>query len=160
MSSEESESSLEDGFDKSSFRCLWRFFFFLIFFFFGTESDDDESDESDEDRSGSRFTFGSYFLLHFELSTDRVIWSSSWVVSNRVPIFSTFSLSNTSLVSNYKSLINFRYANFSLIVSTSPCVSAVLTSLSVGIQTPSWSATLVATLTSLRWPTLSVCMGG
>ena len=40
---------------------------------FGAESDDDESDESDDDRSGSRFTSGSCFSLRFELFTDRDI---------------------------------------------------------------------------------------
>ena len=73
MSSDESESLLEDGSDESSFRCLRRFFFFLLFFFFGAESDDDESDESDDDGSGSRFTSGSCLLLRVELFSDRLI---------------------------------------------------------------------------------------
>ena len=73
MSSDKSESSLEDGSDNSSFRCLRRFLFYLIFFLLGAESDDDESDESDDDGSGSRFTLGLCFSLHFELFTDQVI---------------------------------------------------------------------------------------
>ena len=104
---------------------LTTFFFFLFLFFFGAESDDDESEESDDDGSGSRLTSGLLFLLHFELSTDQVILLlSSRVVSGRVPIFSIFlfdvSRSNTSLVSNSESLINLRYANFSLIVLILP----------------------------------------
>ena len=63
MSSDESESSLEDGSDKSSFRCLRRFFFFLLLFILGAESDDDESEESDDEGSGSRFTLGPFFPL-------------------------------------------------------------------------------------------------
>ena len=49
------------------------FFFFLLFFLLGAESDDDESDESDDDGSGSRFAFGSCFLLRVELFSDQVI---------------------------------------------------------------------------------------
>ena len=67
MSLDESESSLEDGSDESSFRCLRRSFFFLLFFLLCAESDDDESDESDDDGSGSGFTLGLCFLLRFEL---------------------------------------------------------------------------------------------
>ena len=66
----------------------------------------------------------------------------------------------TTLVSNSESLINLRYANFSLMVSTSPCVGVVLTSLSVGLRIPSWSITLVAAMESIGLPTLSVYMGG
>ena len=73
MSSEESESSLKYGSDKSSFRCLRRFFFFVRLFFLALESDDDDSDESDDDSSGSGFISGSYVSLFFELSVDRVI---------------------------------------------------------------------------------------
>ena len=73
MSSDESESSLEDGSDESSFRFLRRFFFFLLFFLLGAESDDDESNESDDDGSGSWFTSSLCFSLRFELFTDRVI---------------------------------------------------------------------------------------
>ena len=58
MSLDESESSLEDGSDESSLRCLRCFFFFLLFFFLGAESDDDESDKSDDGGSGSRLTSG------------------------------------------------------------------------------------------------------
>ena len=114
---------------------------------------------------GSRFTSGSCFLLRFEISVDRVIWLfSSRVVSNRIPKFLLFrfdvSCSNTSLVSNYESLIYLWYANFSLIVSTYPCVGAVLTSMSVGLQIPYRSINLVAVMESIRLPTLSVYMGG
>ena len=138
MSSDESESSLEDWLDESSFQCLRRFFFFVHFLFLALESDDDKSDKSDDEGSGSRFTSGSCFLLSFELSTDRVIsFSSSRIVSSRVRIFSIIqfdvSRSNNSLVSNSESLIYLRYANFLLIVSISPCVGAVLMSLSVGL---------------------------
>ena len=73
LSLDKSESSLEDGYDESSFRCLRHFFFFLLFFFLGAESDDDESDESDDDGSGSRFTLGSCFSLRVELFSDQVI---------------------------------------------------------------------------------------
>ena len=73
MSSDESDSSLEDGSDESSFRFLRRFFFFLLFFLLGAESDDDESDESDDDGSGSMFTLGSYFSLRVKLFSDQVI---------------------------------------------------------------------------------------
>ena len=119
--SESSESSLEDGSDESSFLRLRRFFFFLLFFFFGAESDDDnESNESDGDGSGSEFTFGPCFLqFDVELCSDQLIF-------NRVSISllfsrsSIFSRSNTLLVSKSNSLINLRYANFSLIVSISP----------------------------------------
>ena len=83
MSSEESESSLEDGSDESYLRCLRRFFFFLRFFFFALESDDDISDESDDEGSGSGFTYGSCVYLCFELSVDRV----SLLLSFRVKIF-------------------------------------------------------------------------
>ena len=99
---------------------------FFLFFLLGAESDDDESDESDDDGSGSRFTLGLCLLLRFELFTDRVILSSSsQVISNQVSIFLIFprlifSRSNAFLVSNSESLINFQYANFSLVVSLSP----------------------------------------
>ena len=73
MSSDESESSLEDGSDESSLRCLRRFFFFMHFFSLALESDDDESDESDDEGSGYRFTLGSCVSLCFELFSDRVI---------------------------------------------------------------------------------------
>ena len=73
MSLEESESSLEDGSDESSFRCLRQFFFFLLFFFLDAVSDDDESYESDNDGSWSRFTLGLFFSLRFELFSDPVI---------------------------------------------------------------------------------------
>ena len=70
MSSDESESSLKDGSDESSFRCLQHFIFFVRFFFLALESDDDESKESDDDGSGSEFASGLCFLLFFELSID------------------------------------------------------------------------------------------
>ena len=86
--SDESESSLEDGSDESSFRCLRRFFFFLLYFFFGTESDDNESDESDDDISGYEITFGPCFSqFDVEICSDRVI-------SSRVSISLIFSLSS------------------------------------------------------------------
>ena len=129
----------------------------MRFFFLALLSDDDDSDESDEDGSGSRFTSGSCFFPRFELSTDHVIL----FLSGRVPIFwFDVSRSNTSLVSNSESLIYLRNANFSLIVSISPCVGAILTSLYVGLKIQSWSTILVAPMESIGWPTLSVCMGG
>ena len=67
MSSDESESSLEDGSNESSFQCLRRFFLFLLFFLLGAESDDDISDKSDDDGSGSRFNLCLCFSLRFEL---------------------------------------------------------------------------------------------
>ena len=73
MSSEESESSLEDGSDKSSFRCLRLFSFLLSLFFFALESNGDVSDdESDDEGSGSGFTSGSCLSSCFEISIDRV----------------------------------------------------------------------------------------
>ena len=65
MSSEESESSLEDGSDESSLRCLRHFFFFVIFFFFALESYDDVSDESENEGSGFGFTLGSCSFSFF-----------------------------------------------------------------------------------------------
>ena len=73
MSSDESESLLKDGLDKSNFRCLRHFFFFVRFFLLALESDDDDSDESDDGGSGSGFTFGTCFLLCIDLSTGQVI---------------------------------------------------------------------------------------
>ena len=73
MTSEESESSLEDGSDESSFRCLRRFFFFLRFFFFALESDEDVSDESDDEGSGLWFTSGLCLSSCFDISVDRCI---------------------------------------------------------------------------------------
>ena len=72
MSSEESESSLKDGSDESSFRCLRRFFFFVVFFFFALESDDDVSDKSDDEGSVSGVTSGSCVSSCFELFVERV----------------------------------------------------------------------------------------
>ena len=140
--SDESELSLKDGSDESSFLCLRRFFLFLLFFLLGAESDDDnESDESDDDGSCSEYTFGTCFLqFDVELCSDRVIYSrvsisliflrssifsilcsSIRVILNRVSvslIFSRliFSRSNTLLVSKSESLIYLRYANFSLML--------------------------------------------
>ena len=54
----------------SYFPMLTKFFFFLLFSILGAESDDDESDESYDDGSGSRFTFGLCFLLRVELFSD------------------------------------------------------------------------------------------
>ena len=72
MSLEESELSLEDGSDESSFRCLRHFFFFVLLFFFALESDDYVSDKSDDEGSGYGFTSGSCVSSCFELSVDRV----------------------------------------------------------------------------------------
>ena len=72
MSSEESESSLEDGLDESSFRCLRRFFFFVLIFFFALESDEDVSEKSDDEGSGSGFTSGLCVSSYFEQSVNRV----------------------------------------------------------------------------------------
>ena len=52
-------------------------FLLLVFFFFGAESDDEESDESYDDGSGSKFTFGPCSLLRVELFYDRFICLSS-----------------------------------------------------------------------------------
>ena len=121
---------------------------FLLFTFIsiGAESDDDESDESDDDGSGSEFTFGPLFsqfdvelcfdqvissrvsisLISSQSSTFSIFCSSIRVILNRVSIYlifsrsSIFSRSNTLLVLNSESLINLRYANFSLIVLISP----------------------------------------
>ena len=130
LSSDESESSLEDGSDKSSFRCLRRFFFFLLFFLLGSDSNDDESDESDDYGSGSRFTFGLCFSLLDELFSDRVILnrvsifliflhssmfsirlSSSRVILNRVSIFSIFSRSSIIPPLEYFSIFKLRILN-------------------------------------------------
>ena len=82
LSSEESESSLKDGSDKSSFQWLRRFFFFVLFFFFALESDDNVSYESYDEGSGFGFTYGLYVSSCFELSVDRV----SWLLYSRVTI--------------------------------------------------------------------------
>ena len=103
------------------------FLIFSFLFLLGTKSDDNESDESDDDGSGSSFTFGPCFLLRVELFTDRLIClPSSLLIFNQVSIFlglarsSIFYRSNIFVVSNSESLINLRYANFSLFVSLSP----------------------------------------
>ena len=73
LSSEESESSLEDGSDKSSFQCLRQFFLLLCFFFFDIEYDEDVFDDrSDDCGYGSGFTSGFCLSSFFELSVDRV----------------------------------------------------------------------------------------
>ena len=83
MSSGESESSLTDGSDESSFRCLRRFFFFLLLFFCAHESDDDVSDESDDEGSGSGFPSGSCSFSFFSknsvgrLSSSKTVGSAS-----------------------------------------------------------------------------------
>ena len=59
----------------------------MLFFLLGADYDDDESDESDDDGSGSRFTFGPCFLLRVELFSDQVIL-------NRVSISLIFSHSS------------------------------------------------------------------
>ena len=82
MSSDESESSLEDGSDGSSFRCLRRFFFFLIFFFLALDYDEEVSDESNNEGSGSGFTSSFCLSSCFEISIYRV----SLLSSNRVTI--------------------------------------------------------------------------
>ena len=112
-------SHLSDAYDA--------FLFFLLFFLLGADSDDDESDKSNYYGSGSRFTFGPFFSLRVELFSDQVIcFFSSRVIINRVSILLIFSrslifyCSDTVLVSNSESLINLRYANFSLIVSLLP----------------------------------------
>ena len=64
-SEEESESSLEERSDESSFRCLQCFFFFLFLFFIALESDEDVSDESEDEGSGSGFTSGSCSFSFF-----------------------------------------------------------------------------------------------
>ena len=51
---------------------LTTLFLLLLFFLLGAESDDDEFDESDDERSGSMFTFGPCFLLRVELFSDQV----------------------------------------------------------------------------------------
>ena len=73
MPLEESESSLEDGSDESSSRCLRHFPFFVRFFFLALESDDNDSDESDDDGSGSVLLPSSCVSLCFGLSVDQVI---------------------------------------------------------------------------------------
>ena len=83
-------------------------------------------------------------------------WVSIFLIFSRSSIFSQ---SNTFLVSNSESLINLRYANFSLIVSILPWVDAVSMLLSVGFQISSLFAILVAKRTFLCLPTLSVCRG-
>ena len=72
MPSEESELSLKDGSDESSFRCLRRFFFFFIFLFFALESDEDVFDKPDDEGPGSGFTSVTCVSSCFELSVDRV----------------------------------------------------------------------------------------
>ena len=93
---------------------LMTIFFFLLYFLLGAESeDDDKSDKSDDDGSGSEFTFGVCFLqFDVEICSDRVI--SSRVSISLIFSRSIFSRSNTFLVSNSKSLIYLRYANYSL----------------------------------------------
>ena len=86
-------------------------------------------------------------IFHFFLSIG--------VILNRLSIslifsHSIFSRSNTLLVSKSESLINLRYANFSLIVSISPWVAAVSMSLSAGFQIPSLFAILVAKIRRLE----------
>ena len=72
QSLEETESSLKDGSDESSFRCLRHFFFFLRFFIFALDPDEDVSDESDDEGSGSGFTSCLCVSLCFELYVDCV----------------------------------------------------------------------------------------
>ena len=72
LSSDETETSLKDGSDKSSFRCLRRFFFFMYFFYLALESDENDSDESNDEESGSRFTSSSCFFLRID-SFDRLV---------------------------------------------------------------------------------------
>ena len=69
LSSDESEFSLEDGSDESSFLFLRRFFFLSHLFFFDDESDDDGS------RSGSSGTCS--FSFFSENSVGRVSSSKS-----------------------------------------------------------------------------------
>ena len=94
MSSEESEWSLEDGSDESSFRCLQQLFFLSRFFFF--------DDESDDDGSGLGSPPVHAFPHFFELSVDFVSGFSCNVVTKSVcRVCGIFSLSRskTSLVS-------------------------------------------------------------
>ena len=92
----------------------------------------------------------SIFLIFSRSSMFSICLSSSQVILNRVSTFLIFfallyiSRSNTFLVSNSESLINLRYANFSFFFSLSPRIAAILMSLRVGLQIPSWSDILVA----------------
>ena len=54
------------------FSMLTTLFFFVCFFFLALDSNDNVSDKIDDGGSVSGFTSGSYVLLCFELSVDRV----------------------------------------------------------------------------------------
>ena len=87
MSSDELESSLEDGSDESSFRCLRRFFF-LLRFLFDRKSNEDISDESDNEGSGSGFTSGLCSFSFFSENSVGSVSSSESVgtVSSSEPV--------------------------------------------------------------------------
>ena len=55
----------------------------MLLFLFALDFDEDVSGESDDEGSGSGFTFGSYVSSCFELSFDQV----SLLLSSRVTMF-------------------------------------------------------------------------